>query len=466
MTGTAIPLPDGWRLGLPHPERSLRILQLSTNDQGGGAERIAWTLFTTYRQRGHDAWLVVGGKRTSHPYVLPIPRDPIPDSCAWRFARINDRLASWDGHIAGIAGLRRVVRTLERIEGALSYRLGIEDFDFPGSRAILSLLPKRPDIIHAHNLHGGYFDLRQLAHLSRQVPMVLTLHDAWLLSGHCAHSFDCDRWRTGCGRCPDIDIYPAIRRDATAFNWRRKRAIYAQSRLYVTTPCQWLLNRVEESILAPAVIRGKVIPNGVDTKIFCPGDKGHARDRLGFPHDIPILLFAANGIKRNCFKDYVTLHRAIETLGFSISQEFWLVVLGEDGEDERIGKALIHFVAKRSNPQTIADHYRAADIYLHAARAETFPNTVLEAMACGIPVIASRVGGIPDQIEEGINGILVPPSDPKVLAQAVTTLLFDSQRRAGMGQAAAVSAQQRFSLDQQVTSYLDWYEEILEINVA
>ena len=109
------------------------------------------------------------------------------------------------------------------------------------------------------------------------MPTVLTLHDAWLLSGHCAHSFDCERWKTGCGECPDLTIEPAIRRDATADNWVRKRDIYARSRLYVATPSPWLMGRVEQSMLAPAVEQARVIPNGVDLSVFRPADKRSIR---------------------------------------------------------------------------------------------------------------------------------------------------------------------------------------------
>src|SRR5207248_4324578 len=140
------------------------------------------------------------------------------------------------------------------------YHAGREDFHFPGTRRLLTLTAERPDVVHAHNLHGGYFDLRALPSLSAQVPLILTLHDAWMLSGHCAHSFDCERWRTGCGHCPDLTIFPAIERDATAYNWRRKRSIYSKSKLYISAPSRWLMQRVEDSTLQLGAKECRVIP--------------------------------------------------------------------------------------------------------------------------------------------------------------------------------------------------------------
>ena len=83
--------------------------------------------------------------------------------------------------------------------------------EFPGSHRVLDVTPAPPDILHCHNLHGEYFDLRILPELTRRLPVVLTLHDAWLLGGGCAHSVDCDRWRDDCGDCAQADLYSGSR---------------------------------------------------------------------------------------------------------------------------------------------------------------------------------------------------------------------------------------------------------------
>src|SRR5262249_33071397 len=155
-------------------------------------------------------------------------------------------LVPLEGRIRGVARASGWLRQLERgWRTPLDAVLGLEDFNYPATRALFRTPPDRPDIIHCHNLHGSYFDLQLLPPLSQAFPVVLTLHDAWLLSGHCALSFDCNRWQTGCGECPDLSIYPAIKRDSTAYNWRRKRDILARSRLYVATPSRWLMDRVK-----------------------------------------------------------------------------------------------------------------------------------------------------------------------------------------------------------------------------
>ena len=148
--------------------------------------------------------------------------------------------------------------------------------------------------MHMHNLHGGYFDLRELPYLTHRVPTVITLHDAWMLTGHCAHWFDCDRWRTGCGECPHLDTHPALLRDKSAFNWRRKRGIYERSDLRLATPAQWLADRIGESMLGVPTEEIRVIPQGIDLAVFRPGDRSLARRELGLDDDLFVALFVGN----------------------------------------------------------------------------------------------------------------------------------------------------------------------------
>ncbi|MCZ7547074.1 MAG: glycosyltransferase [Anaerolineae bacterium] len=253
--------------------------------------------------------------------------------------------------------------------GPVAWRGGLQ---LPGTRRLLQLPPQKPDIVHAHNLHGDYFDLRALPWLSEQTPVVLTLHDAWLLSGHCAHAFACTRWETGCGQCPDLTIPPAIARDATAFNWRRKRRVYARSRLYVATPSRWLMDRVARSMLAPAIAEARVIPNGVDLTVFAPADRRAARAALGLPPDDTTLLFMAQ--PENPWKDHATLRAALPRIAERLrGAAVRFVALGMDAPAEQIGAAALTYAPFTRDPATLARYYQAADVYMHATKADTFP---------------------------------------------------------------------------------------------
>ncbi len=446
----------------------MRIVQFNTTDSAGGAEAVAWQLFQGYRRLGHSSSLVVGLKQSHDQDVVSIAHDEFRGAWSQSCMDIADGLTPFAARVRGIGRLQKCVgfgvgqprRWFDRYRGR-------EDFDFPGTWHLATLLKEPPDIVHCHNLHGGwlpsggYFDLSALPWLSGKIPVVLTLHDAWLLSGHCAHSFDCERWKTGCGHCPDLTIYPAVRRDATAYNWKRKQEIYAKSRFIVATPSRWLMEKVEQSMLYPAIEESRVIPNGVDLTIYRQADKRLARSLLGLPQEAKILLFAANGIKTNMWKDYATMRAAVAQVAARMGgTKVIFIALGDVSQPEEIGSARIHFVPYQKNPDDVARYYQAADVYLHAARADTFPNTVIEASACGTPVVATAVGGIPEQITEGRSGFLVPPGDADAMAHRVQSLLQQESVHRSMSTAAAEIAHRLFDVTRQVRTYLEWYESI------
>ena len=318
------------------------ILQISTADVRGGAENVARNLQREYRARGHRSQMAVGFKITDDPDVFVIPNES--ERSGWENFWLEASVKLTTNGTRGVRRAARLAGIIGQPGRQFNQWMGIEDFHFAGTKRIVELADK-PDIVHCHNLHGEYFDLHALEWLSARVPVVITMHDAWLLSGHCVHSLGCGRWETGCGKCPDLTLYPAIRRDATAHNWKRKRSIYRSSRLHVATPCRWLMDKVERSILSEGASTMKVIPHGIDLKEFKPVPKSIARAQLGLPPDADVLLFAANGIRQNIWKDYVTMRAAVEMLSSRMTgRNIVFIALGDVGPSDHIGSAEIRFI--------------------------------------------------------------------------------------------------------------------------
>ncbi len=436
-------------------ERPLSILQVSLADHGGGAELSAWNLFEAYRARGHGSKLAVGFRHGDDPDVVLIPND----ACRGAWARLWLAAGRLQAAAARIRGGRRLHTALRFIAepGAWLDRLrGVEDFRYPGTWRLLGLLPQPPEILHCHNLHGGYFDLRALPQLSRRVPVILNLRDAWLLSGHCAHSLDCDRWRLGCGHCPYLGTYPAVRRDATAENWRRKQSIYQQSHLYIATPSRWMMEKVQASMLRGAGFR--VIPNAINLSIFRPGSQAQARRALGLPPGAKVVLLTA----QNEFKDYATMEAALARLPGREGEQLLFVCLGKAGQAQAVGAGRMVCRPFEFDAKRVVLHYQAADVFIHAAKDEVFGKTVTEAMGCAVPVVATAVGGVPEQIEDGRTGFLVPGKDPEAMAAAAARLLGDPALCRQIGAAAAAHVRHTYSLDAQVDRFLEWYHEVRE----
>ena len=448
------------------------ILTVNTADAGGGAERVARELHESYAAAGADAWFATGIRRSTAPNVVEVPN--LKHRSAWARAMYH-LAAAMPPRGIGFRAARAFRDVVAEPLRGVHRRKGLEDFNFPGTASLLELTPRRPDVLHLHNLHGGYFDLRALPALSAQVPTIISLHDAWLLSGHCAHSFECGRWESGCGSCPALWIYPAVPRDETAINWSRKREIFARSTLFVGVPCTWMADRVQRSMLAPSVRALKVIPYGVDLGFFRAEDKALARAALGLDPTRRVMLTTATSLRSQTWRDSVAFRGALERLGAVAAGAQW-IALGESGPDEQVGKVTVRHVAFEPDERRLVQWYQAADAYVHPARADTFPLMILEALACGTPVIASAVGGIPEQIiTVGTNGlvgtvidpgqatgVLAAPGDAQSLANAIEWFTaLDASERAKMSANATRDAIKRFDRKRHEREYLEWMRTLI-----
>lgn len=441
---------------------ALRIAQISMAASGGGAEKVARSLHDAFRADGHQAELWVGRARSDPDRGISVMDQASGAGSRKLVWQIEDWLRARVGRVPGALRIARLLRRLAVPESAAAWKSGAEDFAYPGIWGLERRWRQSPpDVVHAHNLHGEYFDLRALPILSRLAPLALTLHDQWLLTGHCAHDFSCGRWRTGCGSCPDLSIYPAVSRDDTSANWQRKREIYRQSRIFVAAPSRWLLDRAAQSPLQAGIVERRLIRIGIDRAVFNPGDREAIRRRLNLPVEAAIVMFAANGTRSNIWKDFATLEQAVWRLPRLLDgRQLILLAVGQAGPTRQNEGAEVRMLPFVSDPAKLADYYRAADVYLHATRADNSPIVVLEALACGTPVVASDVGGVPELVEPGNTGWLAPVGDADAMATFAARLLLDRDQHARFSRSAVERITRDFDFHRQVRAYLDWFQEL------
>jgi glycosyltransferase involved in cell wall biosynthesis len=211
-------------------------------------------------------------------------------------------------------------------------------------------------------------------------------------------------------------------------------------------------------MLAPAMVDSRVITPGVDLSVFRPGSKAAARHRLDIPQESAVVVFVANQGRHNAFKDYPTMRSAMLRLADEPgTRPITLYCIGDAADDERRGRLVIRHVPYVRSSERLADFYRAADVYLHAARLEAFGLTIAEAMACGVPVVASRVGGIPEVFIHDRHGYCVPPGDAGAMADAVSALLGERGLRQQMGMRACDYAHEVYDQERMIDAYLAWF---------
>ena len=378
---------------------------------------------------GHRSVLLVGRKTRTDADVVEIP---------WR---------------RGPKGLLRTTKWLERT-------FGLQYLYSPRFRALQGIIPPETDILHLHSLHGveGYADIGALPALSRRLACVITLHDMWMLTGHCAYSGSCERWRTGCGHCPDLTLYPSVPKDGTRLNWLRKRWVLGRSRLSVVAPSEWLAAKARAS----PFFRGlpvTVVPNAVDTEIFRPHEKGSARDALGLPRDKVIVLLVAHRLELV----WKGMPYALQALNRIADPRVLVVLVGQASESlTRELKRPWTLVPYQSDRSRLAQLYAAADMLVMPSVEEVFGMVAAEAMACGTPVVAHAAGGLPEVVGEGEGGLLVPSRDVTALAEAITDLADNETKRRELGRRAALRASERFSLRDQARQYEAVYRDTLD----
>lgn len=180
-----------------------------------------------------------------------------------------------------------------------------------------------------------------------------------------------------------------------------------------------------------------VIPCGVDTELFAPGDPAAARDALALPPG-PVLLYVG---RLTPIKGLDTLLEAMARLDGTLPRARLLIVGGEadeplDGHAAELRRRLRALGLERrvtfvgAQPQErLRDYYRAADVTVLPSYYESFGMVAMEAMACGSPVVASRVGGLQTTVRDGVTGVLVPDSDPGALAEALVRVADDRALR-------------------------------------
>jgi glycosyltransferase involved in cell wall biosynthesis len=437
-----------------------RLTIVNFSDLGGGAEGVVWSLFEGLRLRGVDAQLLVGLKRRGdHPAVreIPIAASPIGRlfEGAWRGLDSIKR----DSRAMMLVG--RVLKALAAPSVIPSWWRGQDVLPWPGSRLIAGVA-QGSHIIHLHNLHGGYLDISILPRLGRTAKLVITLHDEWIYTGHCAHPMECQKWKFGCGHCPDLRRYPGIHRDFTSGNLLQKERVMEACRPHLVTLCQWSRDRLLESSIPHT--KTWVIHNGVDTEVFRPMGRGGSKMSLKRGgHTLTLLYISPRGrsykgagLPLEVLKE---IRRRINPLSLRV------LVIGEGKPPSvQLDGAVAQGIPWIDDPRELASVYDEADIYIHQSMADTFPLSVLESMSCGTPVLAPTIGGIPEQIADRHTGMLFEPGDLRGLIEAIEWLSRESQRIRQMGVNGVQRVRELFSLEKMIEDHLDLYQGILGKN--
>jgi glycosyltransferase involved in cell wall biosynthesis len=413
----------------------MNVLHINQSDTAGGAAIAGYRLHQGLLDADIDSRLLVGNVKTDSDRVAQAPRYSVRRNL---LSRINNRLLNIS-----------------------SDRLGLNYVNINGSFDILKHhFYENADILNFHNLHTGYFNYLLIPQLTQNKPAVFTLHDMWSLTGHCAYSLDCDRWKIGCGKCPYPNTYPEINHDNTWLEWKLKDWVYGRSDLTIVAPSNWLVEQSKASMLRRFPIH--YIPNGINTTSYYPLDSLLSRQELGISQDKKVLLFGAESLS-DPRKGGDLLLETLQRLPESLKSETILLTFGYGAEAiaSAVGIPTLD-LGYISSDRIKSFAYSAADLFIFPTRNDNLPLVLQESMACGTPMVSMNVGGVPDLVRHGITGYLASAEDVEDFCNGIVQLLEDKEKHRQMKMNCRQIAVEEYSIELQAQRYIDIYRQIMD----
>jgi glycosyltransferase involved in cell wall biosynthesis len=293
------------------------------------------------------------------------------------------------------------------------------------------LLIQHSDIIHLHWINFGFLSLNSLEKLFKtNKPIVWTLHDMWAFTGGCHYARECTNYERNCGNCVQFLKKPS-ENDLSHQIWERKKEIFSNANLTIVACSEWLAQKARESSL----LKNKTIvsiPNPIDTNVFRPIEKSVAREHFKLSPDKKYILFGAVKIsdERKGFAYFV---EAISIINEQLiinnidSDNIEIIIFGQAQASEFEGLPFkVNVLGKLSDLETIATAYSAATVFVSPSIEDNLPNTIMESMACGTPVVGFDIGGIPEMIDHEECGYLANYKSAEDLANGIFWTLFES----------------------------------------
>jgi len=414
----------------------MNILHINAHDVEGGAGKAAWRLHAGLRRIGVGSGLYVQHKHSSS---VDVAQDT-PRTAIWR----------------RLAPLRPLIDSAALVfyPRRKTYNWSVQWLPSDVARRVKAL---DPSLVHLHWICGGFVPVQALRRFNR--PMLWTIHDFWPFTGGCHYPQDCPRYREHCGCCPLL----ASERDhdLSRCTWNRKQRHWQGLDLTIVSPSRWLADRAAESSLFRN-LRIEAIPNGIDTGLYRPIDKETARGILDLRQDRKLILFAAMNATRDANKGADLLFAAARELATEWGERAEVIVLGNaDALPGDLGLPVRGLGTLRDETSMVLA-YSAADVTVVPSRQENLPNTIMESQACGTPVAAFRIGGIPELVDHERTGVLAKPFDTHQLAAGISSILSDDRRGREWSSAAREKVEREFEFRKVAGRYLKLYEELVE----
>ena len=415
----------------------MRVLIVNTSEKTGGAAVAANRLMDALNNNGVKAKMLVRDKETEDITVVGLPRSL---KLQWNF--LWERwCAFWHLHFSN---------------------LHLWEIDMAAAGSDITKLREfqEADVIHLSWINQGMLSLKGIRKILKSgKPVVWTMHDLWPATGICHYARGCNRYGSSCGNCPLLP-HKGSKNDLSAQVFRRKKELYQHCNISFVSCSRWLEKQAKSSGLFVGQ-RVTNIPNPIDTHVFCPMDKAEARLRAGLPADKHLILFVSQKVtdERKGMKYFVEAIDKLVAQYPAVKDNTAIAILG--GHSEEVTLTLPSYsLGYVSDEKRIVDIYNSVDVFVLPSLEDNLPNTIMEAMACGVPSVGYKVGGIPEMIDHQKNGYVANYRDTNDLAQGIHWVLEEADKEL-LSQACLQKVSHNYSQHAVALRYIEVYNQAM-----
>lgn len=416
----------------------MRVLLINTSERIGGAAIAASRLMESLKNHGIKAKLLVRNKQTDQITVVSLNQNW---RMVWKFV--------WERIVILIANHFK--------------RKNIFAVDIANTGTDITSLPEfqQADVIHLHWINQGMLSLKNIEKiLASGKPVVWTMHDMWPCTGICHHARECTNYQTECHNCPFIHG-GSKEKDLSFHIFKKKQDLYKNKHISFVACSHWLEGQAKKSAL---LSRHEVmcIPNPLNTNLFKPRSKKEARSKCLLPQNKKLMLFGSVKItdKRKGIDYLIESCKMLAEKHPELKEQLGVVVFGNHSEQlESLLPFKVYPLNFVTNEHQMVDIYNAVDIFATPSLEENLPNTIMEAMACGIPCVGFNVGGIPEMIDHLHNGYVARYKSSEDFANGIYWTLTEPDYP-GLSEQACRKATAHYSENTVAKKYIDLYNKV------
>lgn len=416
----------------------MRVLIINTSERMGGAAVAAGRLMESLKNNGIKAKMLVRDKQTDQISVVGLERNWLH---VWKF--VWERIVIWKANHFKKNNLFAV--------------------DIANTGIDITTLPEfqQADVIHIHWINQGMLSLKDIRKIvASGKPVVWTMHDMWPCTGICHHARECDHYQQECHHCPYL-YGGGNKKDLSTRTFRKKADLYKVAPITFVACSRWLEGRAKKS----ALFTGQTvtsIPNPINTNLFKPRNKKEARLKCRLPEKGKLILFGSVKItdKRKGIDYLIESCKLLAEKHPELKETLGVVVFGNHSQQlTNLLPFKVYPLNYVKNEHDLVDIYNAVDLFVTPSLEENLPNTIMEAMACGVPCVGFNVGGIPEMIDHLHNGYVAQYKSSEDFANGIYWVLSEPEYNT-LSEQAVRKAVSNYSESIIAKKYIDIYNKI------